>query len=152
LAKLLSHPACVGEQREPLLKRFEELVLYDGKPVFLKPEATEGKKRKKPAGDQLPPRRFHNLHDAAAWIQQNWPDFDLETNCPVTWPRVVVDPKVRFVVANFDVSQLLRRFRPVCRMCWQESSIRSNRRQTGGTWHSTPWMMVGLKSPLGERK
>jgi hypothetical protein len=31
------------------------------------------------------PRRFHNLHDAAAWIQQNWPDFDLETNHPVTW-------------------------------------------------------------------
>lgn len=26
-----------------------------------------------------------NLHDAATWIQQNWPDFDLETNHPVTW-------------------------------------------------------------------
>ena len=32
-----------------------------------------------------PPRRFHNLHDAAAWIQQNWPDFDLEATHPVIW-------------------------------------------------------------------
>jgi serine/threonine protein kinase len=82
LAKLLSHPGCVAEQRDVLLKRFEELVLHDGKPVFLKPDASDGKK---PAGDQLPPRQFQNLHDAADWIQKNWPDFDLETNCPVTW-------------------------------------------------------------------
>jgi serine/threonine protein kinase len=82
LAKLLSHPACVGDQRESLLKRFEELVFYDGKPVFLKPEGADGEQ---PAHEQRPPRRFHNLHDAAAWIQQNWPDFDLETNYPVTW-------------------------------------------------------------------
>lgn len=32
-----------------------------------------------------PERRFHNLHDAAAWIEQNWPAFDLETNHPMTW-------------------------------------------------------------------
>ena len=33
----------------------------------------------------LAQRRFHNLHDAAAWIELNWPDFDLETNHPLTW-------------------------------------------------------------------
>jgi hypothetical protein len=82
LAKILSRPACVGDQRESLLKRFEELVFYDGNPVLGKPESADGER---PAHEQAPPRRFHNLHDAAAWIQQNWPDFDLETNCPVTW-------------------------------------------------------------------
>jgi serine/threonine protein kinase len=82
LAGVLSHPACVGKLRESLLRRFEELVFHEGKPVFSKPDATD---RKKAAGDQLPPRRFHSLYDAADWIQKNWPDFDLETNCPVTW-------------------------------------------------------------------
>jgi hypothetical protein len=82
LANLLSHPACVAELRECFLQRFEELVFYDGKRVFLKEENPDGKQ---PAHDQTPPRRFHNLRDAAVWIQQNWPDFDLETNCPVTW-------------------------------------------------------------------
>jgi serine/threonine protein kinase len=82
LAKLLSHPACVAEQREVLLKRFEELVFHHGKPVILMPDATDGKKT---PGEELPPRRFHSLHDAEDWIQQNWPDFDLETNCPATW-------------------------------------------------------------------
>jgi hypothetical protein len=72
----------VEKQRDVLLKRFEELVFHDGKPVFLKPDAPDGKN---PAGDQLPPRRFQTLHDAADWIQKNWPDFDLETNCPATW-------------------------------------------------------------------
>jgi Protein kinase domain len=82
MAKLLSHPACVAKQRDVLLKRFEELVFYDGKPVLLRPDATD---RKKPDGAQFRQRRFHNLHDAGDWIQKNWPDFDLETNCPVTW-------------------------------------------------------------------
>jgi serine/threonine protein kinase len=90
LAKLLSHPACVGEQRESLLKRFEELVFYDGKPVFLQPEGADGEQ---PTHEQTPPRRFHNLHDAAAWIQQNWPDFDLEASCPVTWPGETHDTR-----------------------------------------------------------
>jgi hypothetical protein len=82
LAKILSHAACVGEQRESSLKRFEELVFYDGKPVFLKPESSDGKQ---PVHEQARSRRFHNLHDAAAWIQQNWPDFDLEANYRVNW-------------------------------------------------------------------
>jgi serine/threonine protein kinase len=82
LANLLSHPTCVAKQREVLLKRFEELVFHDGKPVFLKSVETDGEK---PAGDPSAAREFHNLHDAAAWIQKNWPDFDLEATCPVTW-------------------------------------------------------------------
>jgi serine/threonine protein kinase len=83
LAKLLSHPGCVGSRREALLQRFDELVFYDGRPVFLKPEKSE--ETPVASQDPMPPRRFHNLHDAVAWIQQNWPDFDLEMNCPATW-------------------------------------------------------------------
>jgi serine/threonine protein kinase len=82
VARLLSHPACVGEARTRLLLRFEELILYGGKPVFSRSDDPGGKQ---PSHEQSPPRRFHNLHDAAVWIQQNWPDFDLETNCPATW-------------------------------------------------------------------
>jgi serine/threonine protein kinase len=83
LAKLLSHPACVGEARDSLLRRFEELVLYDGKPVLWKPYRLNDEE--KPAAGPQPSRRFQILQQAAAWIQQNWPDFDLETTCPVTW-------------------------------------------------------------------
>ena len=90
LASLLSHPACVGKVRDDLLHRFEELVFYDGAPVFGKPKVPsaiwelEVPDSNQPSPDQLPRQRLHNLHDAAAWIQQNWPDFDLETNCPAT--------------------------------------------------------------------
>ena len=94
-----SHPGCVGKPREYLLQRFEELVLHNGQHVFLKPEGVgDAGDSKSPgadvarlAGDStdlrlpLAQRRFHNLHDAAAWIEQNWPDFDLETNHPMTW-------------------------------------------------------------------
>ena len=55
----------------------------DPKAIFL--GALDGADGKQPALEQAPSRRFHNLHDVAAWIQQNWPDFDLETNCPATW-------------------------------------------------------------------
>jgi hypothetical protein len=95
VARLLSHPGCVGSLRDSLLSRFEDLVLYDGRPVFLKletpdqqqtsPGATAAVTSAAAPKDPLPPRRFQHLHDAAAWIQQNWPDFDLETNCPATW-------------------------------------------------------------------
>ena len=37
---------------------------------------------------EAPPRRFHTVHDAAAWIQHNWPDFDLEATHPVVWRGV----------------------------------------------------------------
>ena len=90
LAALLSHPGCVAEQREDLLHRFEELVLYGGKSVPWKPLVLDVKQ---PTENQLPRRRFHNLHDAAAWIQQNWPDFDLEASCPVTWPGETHDTR-----------------------------------------------------------
>ena len=82
LAKLLSASRVRAKAARYPFECFEELVFHDGKPVFLKPDAPDGKN---PSGDQLPPRRFQTLHDAADWIQQNWPDFDLETNCPVTW-------------------------------------------------------------------
>jgi hypothetical protein len=80
-AKLLSHPGCVGEVREALLKRFEELALYDGKVVFSRRKDQMGA----PIIGNEPPRRFHDVYEAAAWIQQSWPAFDLETNYPATW-------------------------------------------------------------------
>ncbi len=93
LARLLSHPGCVGEFRINVLRRFEELVLYDGQPVFSNPliaqlqakeEADENEADATEAGESsadvaetaLPPRRFHTVYDAAAWINENWPDFD----------------------------------------------------------------------------
>jgi len=73
----------VEELGQGLLHRFEELVVYDGKPTFGNADdASAFCAPEIPGGKQ---HRFHNLHDAAAWIQQNWPDFDLETNCPVAW-------------------------------------------------------------------
>ncbi len=99
IMELSSHPSCVGKPREYLLQRFEELVLHNSQHVFLKPEGVgDAGEAKSPgadadrlAGDStdlrlpLARRRFHNLHDAAAWIEQNWPDFDLEYQHPVTW-------------------------------------------------------------------
>jgi serine/threonine protein kinase len=86
IAKLLSHPGCVGAQRQALLKWFEELVLYEGMPIFLRPdEPTDSKINSVQHTKVTPERKFHDLHDAADWIQKNWPDFDLETNHPVIW-------------------------------------------------------------------
>jgi hypothetical protein len=82
IAKLLSHPGCVGALREAMLLRFEELALHGGQPVFSQVENQDGEP---PTRGSMPQREFHNLHDAAAWIEKNWPDFDLETNHPVTW-------------------------------------------------------------------
>ncbi len=86
LARLLSHPGCVDELREILIQRFEELVFHDGKHVFLPKPEPEAEAETSQVPEPVPPsRQFHNLHDAAAWIQLNWHDFDLETNHPVTW-------------------------------------------------------------------
>ena len=107
LASLLQHPAATGEPLEFMLQRFEELVFHDGKHVLLPLPEPLGERQGNfenppsaiPATDENehggltpnrspsepPPRRFHNLHDAAAWIQQNWPDFDLEATHPVIW-------------------------------------------------------------------
>lgn len=96
VATLLQHPGCTGKLREHLVKRFEELVYHDGKHVFLTlPES--GSRNSAMADDELgwgtpnrspiepSLRRFHTVHDAAAWIQRNWLDFDLEATHPVTW-------------------------------------------------------------------
>ena len=85
LAKLLSHPNCAGDPRDAMLQRFEELVFYNGQSVYLKTDVANRTTQPNSPDSTKPPRRFHNLHDVATWIQQNWPDFDLETNHPVTW-------------------------------------------------------------------
>ena len=107
IAAMLLHPACIGEPREWMLQRFEELVFHDGNRVFLNLPEEDGERQgnyknppsaipvaganehggltpnRSPAAP--PHRRFHSVHDAAAWIQQNWPDFDLEATHPVVW-------------------------------------------------------------------
>jgi len=98
LAKLMEHPACVGIPQNWMLQRFEELVLHNGQSVFLidpNPAAgMDGDSRdefggltpnRSPVKPEPPTRRFHTIHDAAAWIEQNWPDFDLEATMLVTW-------------------------------------------------------------------
>jgi serine/threonine protein kinase len=93
VTRLLSHPGCIGGARQCLLRRFEELVFYDGRPVFEQPDriATPdlgfysvwaSSATSLPPG--TPPRRFRTAYDAAEWLQKNWPDFDLDTNCPAT--------------------------------------------------------------------
>ncbi len=106
-ASLLQHPATTGRPRELLLQRFEELVFHNGNHVLLPLREPlderwgiyENPPSAIPAADgnehggltpnrspsEPPPRRFHNLHDAATWIQQNWPDFDLEATHQVIW-------------------------------------------------------------------
>ncbi len=111
-ARLLNHPGCVNVAidfavRDSLLQRFEELVFHDGNRVFLKLPEEDGERQgnyeNPPSANPVaganehggltpnrspsepPPRRFHTVHDAAAWIQQNWPDFDLEATHPVVW-------------------------------------------------------------------
>jgi serine/threonine protein kinase len=91
LVGLLSHLGCVGDKREQLLKRFDELTFNNATSAVsngTSRERSSGPKNKDAAADaaviQLP-RHFRNQWDAAAWIQQNWPDFDLETPCPATW-------------------------------------------------------------------
>jgi hypothetical protein len=70
LAGLLSHPGKVV---------FPRRQVRSGTGGFA-PREAEGVQKPSP-----PPRRFRNLYDTAEWIQKNWPDFDLETNCPATW-------------------------------------------------------------------
>jgi hypothetical protein len=81
-----------------LSRHLEELVFHNGERVFLPlpeslvaaadsgSEPTEVQPGRldlpKPAA---PPRSFHTVHDAAVWIETNWPDFDLEATMPVTW-------------------------------------------------------------------
>jgi|GEM_PF-5359501 len=57
--------------------------------VFLTPGSRGGDGEKTRGAGAAPlagvERRFDNIHDAAEWIQVNWPDFDLEYQHPVTW-------------------------------------------------------------------
>ena len=87
VATLLQHPGCTSEPREFLLERFEELVFHDGRHVYLIPESDDKRSQSTPATPVPEPsaRRFSSIHDAAVWIAQNWPDFDLEATTPVTW-------------------------------------------------------------------
>ena len=106
LSAYLQHPACTGQPRDWMLQRFEELVFHNGERVFLPLPKSEGETVAQPvlrlgtvatpeiehggltpnsSPAEPPARRFHAVHDAAAWIQQNWPDFDLEATHPVTW-------------------------------------------------------------------
>ena len=86
LAKLMSHPACVGRTCDLMLMRFDELVLHDGHAMFLNPEVdAEVEQKKLPIEVRIPDRKIFYTHDASNWIQANWPDFDLEYQHPVTW-------------------------------------------------------------------
>ena len=90
LANLLSHPGCTDDPREWMLLRFEELLFHEGKHVLLRlPDSDQDSDDESSASDEAkrepPPRRFHTTHDAAVWIQENWPDFDLEATPEVQW-------------------------------------------------------------------
>jgi len=89
LARLLSHPGCVAGLREACLARFEELVLHEGRPVLLNPEAPDDASPEAQANgaDSVVPRRMPHPYNAAAWIRNNWSDFDLEAEAPATWGR-----------------------------------------------------------------
>ena len=69
---------------------FEELLFFDGKATFGKvDDARAFCAAEIPGGKQ---HRFHNLHDAAAWIQKNWPDFDLESELSGDLARLALKP------------------------------------------------------------
>jgi hypothetical protein len=83
--RLRAVPDGIDEPHEIIIQRFEELLFHEGNPVILaKPESVTEAQPSQQRQPEPPPRRFQNLHDAAAWTQQHWPDFDFETNHPVT--------------------------------------------------------------------
>ena len=75
-AEFFSHPDCVGFCQQEMLKQFESYVWCVQQNLSWPP--SEGH----PADALCPtsPRRFHTMHDAAVWIQENWPDFDVEAH------------------------------------------------------------------------
>jgi serine/threonine protein kinase len=89
VVRLLSHPGCVGKMQELCLERFEELLFHDGKTVLLTRDEADSNAdvspRRQPPLGEAPRRRFQTAHEAAEWIRQNWPDFDLESIEPGTW-------------------------------------------------------------------
>lgn len=94
VAALLSHPASVGHRQKWMLQRLEELLFHNGKSVFLKPfempgrEGTVPRQREGTTANsesvKPPTPRFRSVHDAADWIERNWPDFDLNATPAVT--------------------------------------------------------------------
>lgn len=81
IARWLMAPSCIGKLRESLMMRFEELVLHDGKPVFLPDGGTglDAGEAVERVGDRNGlTRQFLTVYDAAKWIDTRWPDFDLE--------------------------------------------------------------------------
>ncbi len=93
IALTLQHPGCVGRLRECVILRMEELLFHNGERVLLPltPETDENgdEKQELVIPNELiktsaPPRRFRSASDVSDWIEQHWPDFDLEATHPVT--------------------------------------------------------------------
>ena len=93
----LAHPACIGQPREWLLRRLDELVYYDGRRVLLSPpnelvdEFPEimGLDAKRQDGELIGTsenfehrpevvRHFRQILDVMNWAEKNLPDVDLE--------------------------------------------------------------------------
>ncbi|MEQ1904474.1 MAG: serine/threonine-protein kinase [Pirellulaceae bacterium] len=90
LVFFLGHPGALGELRNCILRRLEEIALYECKPVFSELAASwpsssawdkmdevskaewEGRKA------ALPPRKFLTVHDATEWLAKYRPEIDLE--------------------------------------------------------------------------
>jgi hypothetical protein len=90
--------------RDLLLNRHEEQVRNDGPQIFLTVEPEEessdatlsaelgGLTPDRSPGEsgnssEPPPRKSHTIYDAQVWIQQNWPEFNLDETPEVEWPR-----------------------------------------------------------------
>ncbi len=87
MASRFQHPGCVDDLREFMLMRFEELLFHQGNSVYILVE-NASKSLVSPITlekQTTPLRRISTLYDAAEWIIENWPDFDLEANQPVFW-------------------------------------------------------------------
>jgi serine/threonine protein kinase len=90
LVETLRHPGAIGKLRSCLLRRLEEVVFHEGRPVFSelewqRPRDDERgtvndavKSEWQTRHDALPPRKFLAVHDATAWLAKNRPDIDLE--------------------------------------------------------------------------
>lgn len=75
IAPLLAHPGCESEFRDILLHRFEHLVLHGGRLLDV---PTKKSSSGTPTNRSEQPREFRTVHDASAWIERNWTDFNLD--------------------------------------------------------------------------
>ncbi len=70
-------------------------MLYGGQQIFLTVEPEKGLSDTPVNAEfggltphrspEPPPRKFRAIHDAQLWIQQHWPDFNLEETPEVQW-------------------------------------------------------------------